>query len=299
MKPALIVHGGAWDWADEKDAPKSEAIREALRVGYAILQDGGSALDATEKAVNVLEDSPLFDAGIGSHLNADGVVEMDALMIDGTAHNFGAVAGVKTTRYAITLARKVMTDTAHNFIVGDGADRLAKQWGLEQLPNLAFVTDEELEAFRNDIKQDGADTVGALALDINGNIASATSTGGTPMKLAGRVGDSPIFGAGGYADSDFGGACATGRGEHSMRVLLSKYVVDCMMQGNDAQAASEKAMTYVESLITDSMVATISLDKHGNLGAWHTTPKLACGWIDADGNLQVTMKNGLKITGAS
>ncbi len=303
MTPALILHGGAWDWSDDLDAPKSDALKEAICIAWRILENGGSALDAVEKAVNILEDDPLFDAGTGSHLNADGVVEMDALFIDGARHDFGAVAGVQRVRYPISLARRVLEDTSQNFFVGAGADALAQRLGVERVPNLSLVSEAELVAFRrlqlrqtesaSTLPEGGHDTVGAIALDTSGNMAVATSTGGTPNKPAGRVGDSPLFGAGGYADNNFGGAGATGKGEHSMRTLLSKYVVDRIADGQNAQAASEAAMTHLERLFDASMVGVIALDADGNPGAAHTTPKLACAWIDADGNAQVTMRGGV------
>jgi beta-aspartyl-peptidase (threonine type) len=307
IRPALILHGGAWDWSDDLDAAKADALKEVACIAWHILENGGSALDAVEKATNILEDNPLFDAGTGSHLNADGVVEMDALIIDGARHDFGAVAGVRRVRHPISLARRVLEDTTQNFFVGAGADQLAQRLGVERVPNLSLVSEAELVAFRRlqierspssnatsaPAAEGGHDTVGAIALDSSGNIAVATSTGGTPAKPAGRVGDSPLFGAGGYADNRFGGAGATGKGEHSMRTLLSKYVVDRIADGQHAQAASEAAMTHLDSRFDASMVGVIALDADGHPGAAHTTPKLACAWIDADGNARATMRGGV------
>jgi L-asparaginase / beta-aspartyl-peptidase len=294
MMPTIIVHGGAGWWADEQDAPKSEFIIEAVNVGCAVLKRGGTALDAVEKAVNVLEDAPIFDAGRGSHLNAEGVVQMDAIIIDGLSRNFGAVAGVEQVRYPISLARRVMQDTQHNFIVGPGAEKLAIQLGIPLLPNMWFVTDEELTNYRQRVASQTYDTVGAVAIDAQGNIAAATSTGGTSHKLPGRVGDAPLFGAGGYADNDFGATSATGVGEHSMRILLSKYVVDQLAAGNDAQAASANAMQYANRFFEDSQLAVITVDKQGRVGAAHTTAKLACGWVDAAGTARASMKDGIR-----
>lgn len=294
MKPALIVHGGAWDWPDVKDTPKGESIKKALAIAWEILQKGGTALEAVEKAINWLEDDPLFDAGTGSHLNAEGVVEMDAILIDAAKRNFGAVAGVSRVRYPISLARLVLEQTEHNFFVGANADALAARLGMPLVPNITLVSDEELEAYRRKDTSGAWDTVGAVALDKNGNLAVGTSTGGTPMKAAGRVGDSPLFGAGGYAD-EFGGASATGKGEHAMRVLLSRSVVDEIRHGKTAPAAAEAAMSYIESVFNESMVGTIVMDKDGNIGAAHTTPKMAYGWVDENGQIQVSMKAGTKL----
>lgn len=293
MYPRLIVHGGAWDWSDSVDEAKGDDLREAARRGWHILQGGGSALDAVEAAVNYLEDAPLFDAGTGSHLNAEGNVEMDALIVDGTAHNFGAVGAVKRVRYPISLARRVMQDTMHNFFVGEGADKLAAHLGMPLVANISLVTDAEREIFLKHDTSGSRDTVGAVAIDAAGNIAAATSTGGTPGKPAGRVGDSPIFGAGAYADSQFGAASATGHGEHSMRVLLSKYAVDQMAAGLSAQQAAEAAMQHIDRYFDKSMVGLIVVDARGNIGAAHTTPKLAAGWIDEQGAAQASMRGGV------
>jgi L-asparaginase / beta-aspartyl-peptidase len=291
MKPALIVHGGAWDWPDEQDKPKAESIKQALAIGWQILQEGGTALDAVEKAINWLEDDPLFDAGTGSHLNADGIVEMDAIIIDAKTRNFGAVAGVSRVRYPISLARLVLEETEHNFFVGSNADALAAQLGMPLVPNISLVTDAELAAYRRKDISGASDTVGAIALDNYGYLAVGTSTGGTPLKIAGRVGDSPLFGAGGYAD-ECGGASATGKGEHAMRVLLSRSVVDEIRHGKDAQAAAECAMSNIEGVFCPSMVGVIVMDKNGGIGAAHTTPKMAHGWIDETGKSCVSMKLG-------
>lgn len=290
--PRLIIHGGAWDWDDALDQPKSTAILEALQIGWDILKNGGSALDAVEKAVNSLEDNPLFDAGTGSHLNADGVVEMDAIIIDASQRNFGAVGAVQRVRYPISLARKVLEETDQNFFVGAGADALASRLGMSLVPNISLVTEAEQANFFAGNTDGASDTVGAIAMDKDGKIAVATSTGGTPLKPAGRIGDSPLFGAGGYAD-EYGGAGATGKGENAMRVLLSKHVVDEIRQGKTAQSAADASMAYIESVIPNSMIGTIVIDKDGNLGAAHTAPKLACGWVDDEGNLRASMKGGV------
>lgn len=289
MKPALILHGGAWTWDDGQDAPKAQALQEAARAGWHLLQQGASAIDAVEKAVNVLEDAPLFDAGTGSHLNAEGYVEMDAIIIDGTTHNFGAVAGVQRVRYPVSLARAVMERTPHNLFVGAGADALAKQLGIEIIPNVMLVTPQELENFLKQDTSGASDTVGAIALDMRGNVAAATSTGGTPLKMAGRVGDSPIFGAGGYADTRFGGASATGRGEHIMRVLLSKYAVDRIEAGASAQEAAEQAMAYMGGFFARTMAGIIVLDQQGRVGFAHSSPKIAVAWVDEGGQVQTRM----------
>jgi beta-aspartyl-peptidase (threonine type) len=296
MKPAILTHGGAGAWKDHAFSNALEGMREATEVGWRILLSGGSALDAVEKATNVLEDRPSFDAGIGSFLNAMGEVEMDALIADGTSLNFGAVAAVRHVQHPITLARLVMAETPHCFVVAEGADLLAAELGLPIIPNVDFITDEQFNAFRNRHAQqvEALGTVGAVAIDSNGHIASATSTGGTLNKRKGRVGDSPLFGAGGYADDRYGAASATGKGENIMRVLLSKYAVDQLAQGLNAQEAAAAACHYISGCFAEPNCGIIVVDRHGNLGTAHTTYKMPVGWVDGTGQLQVSMGNGLK-----
>lgn len=294
MKPAMIVHGGAGSWPDDRDAPKCQALLEALLTGWKILMAGSSALDAVEKATGILEDFPLFDAGIGSYLNQMGEVEMDALIVDGTKHDFGAVAGVKHVRYPIALARKVMTDTPHCFLVGTGADLLARQMGFPVMSNLFFVTEAEFHRFHQKQHAESTGTVGAVALDLQGNIASATSTGGIPDKMPGRVGDSPLYGAGGYADSHSGGASATGVGENIMRVLLSKYAVDLTAQGKTAQEAAEASIAYINGYYENSQAGIIMVDKNGGVGAAHSTQKISIAWMGPDGQPRTSLKGGVR-----
>jgi beta-aspartyl-peptidase (threonine type) len=290
MKPALIVHGGAGAWDDSEDASKAPFLEEAVSVGWKILLAGGSALEAVEKAVNVLEDAPVFDAGIGSHLNAEGIVEMDAIICDGTSHNFGAVAGVQRVRYPISLAHRVMTHTPHNFFVGQGADALGRTLGLEIVPNVALVTPQEWQNFINRRPPSPTGTVGAVAIDEHGNIAAATSTGGTPLKMPGRVGDSPVYGAGGYADTAWGGASATGWGENILRVMLTRYAVDQIEQGMTAQQAADAAIAHINARFNPSMAGLIVVDKDGRIGYAHSTPKIAVSWLAEDGRVHTAMR---------
>jgi beta-aspartyl-peptidase (threonine type) len=292
MKPALIVHGGAGEWDNAHDAPKAVYMKQAYEAGWAVLASGGSALLAVEKAVNILEDAPLFDAGTGSHLNADGIVEMDAIIVDGTNHDFGAVAGVQRVRYPISLATKVMTETPHKMFVGDGADMLARKVGVQIVPNVALVTAEEWQNFVNQTKSSPTGTVGAVAIDANGNIAAATSTGGTPFKMPGRVGDSPIFGAGAYADSRWGAASATGHGENILRVLLCKYAIDQLEKGLNAPQAAQQAIAHINSYFSVSETGIIVVDKDGLVGFAHSTAKIAVSWAEADGQILTAMRSG-------
>lgn len=298
MKPAIIVHGGAGAWTERLLQPGLDGVRKAATIGWEILSAGGSALQAVEQATIYLEDAPPFDAGVGSFLNEFGEVEMDALICDGCTLNFGAVAGVKHVKNPITLARLVLTDTPHCFFVGDGADHLALKLGLPYVSNLHFILPDMFEAFKARRQPEpipeSLGTVGAVAIDLHGDMASATSTGGTRDKMPGRVGDSPLFGAGGYADNRYGAASATGKGENIMRVLLSKYAVDCIATGNSAQEAATAAAQYIGGYFDPSDIGIILVDREGRIGAAHTTPYMPIGWVDGDGIVQASLGGGIE-----
>jgi len=289
MTPRIMVHGGAWDWDDSLDAGKHAGLNKAISVGNKILLRGGSALDAVEQTVIALENDPVFDAGTGGYLNQDGVVQLDALIIDGEKLDFGAVAGVTEVQNPVVLARKIMEKTEQNFFVGDGANKQAELLGIPTIMNKGLVTPQMQEYF-NDRRTDGpSDTVGAIALDMNGNFAAATSTSGTPFKPAGRVGDSPFYGAGGYAENGIGAAGATGQGEQIMRALLSKFACDRLRGDTNASSAAEATAQHFQKLFGESMSAVIIIDNKGNLGAAQTAPKLAFGWVDEKGMIQTAM----------
>lgn len=296
MSPKLIVHGGAGQWANFDEAAVLAGVRAAAAAGWAILQAGGSALDAVEAAVILLEDNPLFDAGIGSFLNEQGEIEMDALIADGREIRFGAVAGVRRVRHPITLARAVMEKTNNCFFVADGADQLAASLGIPLVPNIELISENELATFRARHASSpsraafGTGTVGAIALDNTGNLISGTSTGGTPDKKKGRVGDSPIFGAGGYADDQTGAASATGVGENIMRVFLCKNAVDRMANGLGGGAAAQAALDFLSSRIPNPEAGIIVIDSRGEIGAAHTTAAMPIAWVDSDGQVQARMR---------
>jgi beta-aspartyl-peptidase (threonine type) len=296
--PSIIVHGGAGGWADVDEEPVLASVRAAALAGWEILRSGGTSLDAVEAASRLLEDDPQFDSGYGSFLNELGEVEMDALIADGATMRFGAVAAVRRVRHAISLARLVMTQTDNCFFAGDGADQLAARLGMPLIANVELITDKELATFRarTGVHAErvglGTGTVGAVALDAAGHIASATSTGGTPDKKKGRVGDSPIFGAGGYADDQYGAASATGRGENIMRFLLCRQVIDEIRGGRAAREAAQAALRYLSSRIPDPEAGVIVVDSRGNLGAAHTTAAMPVAWVNADGSVGTAMRSG-------
>ncbi|GAB4147537.1 MAG: isoaspartyl peptidase/L-asparaginase [Candidatus Promineifilaceae bacterium] len=285
METVLIVHGGAGAWKldSKRLAEGIAACQAAAGRGQEILQAGGAALDAVEAAVCILEDCPALDAGIGSYLNANGEIEMDALIMDGRSLDLGAVAAVQRIRHPISLARLVMTQTEHAVLVGAGAAAFADRIGFPRCTHEELLVSEELARFY-ELRQDpdyetvsifvepGAmgDTVGAVALDSSGNLACATSTGGTRQKLPGRVGDSPLVGAGGYADNQTAAVSATGYGEAIMKVLLSKQVCDFVAAGLSARQACLAALDVLEKRV-NGRGGLVAVDYQGQIGVAFNT----------------------------
>ncbi len=280
MKTAILVHGGAGSWG-ETPSRLSRALPvciEAAKAGQAVLQAGGSALDAVETAVNILENDPVLDAGRGSYPNADGIVEMDALIMDGRTLNLGAIAAVQRIQNPITLARRVLEYDDHNFLVGSGAEAFAQQVGIPFCEPSELLTDENLAHYKsaNGKKSPPAqsgplgDTVGAVAIDAAGNLVSGTSTGGTRHKLPGRVGDSPLVGSGGYADNWTAAVSATGHGESLMKIIISKRVCDLVSDGLSAQAACDAAIQMLAERVNGSG-GLIAIDARGQIGVARNT----------------------------
>lgn len=291
IRPSLIVHGGAWDIPEVERDLCLNGCRNATQAGWAILQNGGSVLEAVEAAVHVLEDDPIFEAGIGSCLNADGDIEMDAIIMDGATLNTGAVAALRRTRYPITVARLVMERTQHTFLVGAGAEAFARAHGIPEFPQDNLITAHERERWRQakesptETHRDFShDTVGAVALDANGHLAVATSTGGTANKLPGRVGDSPLIGSGAYADDQSGAASATGWGESLMKIVISKTACDLIATGCTAQQAADAAIKRLAERV-NGLGGLIVLDPQGNVGCAYNTPYMARAWVESDGKI--------------
>lgn len=246
---AILVHGGAGAHSAPTRPEKLVGVRAAADAGWAVLAAGGTALEAVEFATRVLEADPLFDAGRGSYPNADGIVEVDAVIMDGETLAFGAVAAVPCVMHPVSLARRVMTDTPHSFLVGDGAARLARSAGLV-VPATELLTPEALTVWELQ-RQQGTpapvgDTVGAVAVDAAGHVAAATSTGGTCNKWPGRVGDTPVVGAGAYADDQLGAASCTGHGESILRVCLALQACQMLTGARDAMSAAQQAVELLE-----------------------------------------------------
>lgn len=293
-KPKLIVHGGAWNIPDADDEAHLNGVGKAIIEVFPLLQSGMSALDAVEKAVNILEQDSTFDAGYGAFLNEVGEIELDAMIMDGAKLDYGAVAGIRNYLHPVSIARRVMERTEHCILVGEGAQKFARKMDFVELPPTDLLTEREL-IFYNKIKSDPEfttrkpfdknmhDTVGAVALDQTGNLAAATSTGGTPRKLQGRVGDSPVIGAGAYADNVYGAASATGWGESILKVLLSKTACD-LLQDNDPDVAARKSIGILKNRV-NGLGGIIMIDKNGEYGFYHNTPKMAFAYAEETGHV--------------
>ncbi len=268
----LVIHGGAGviersKMTPEKDSAIRAALNRALDTGSRMLTSGGSALDAVEATVKVLEDDPNFNAGRGAVFTYDETHELDASIMDGRTRAAGAVAGATATRNPISLARAVMEKSPHVFLAGDGADLFSKQQGLQQVPNSYFSTPErrrqlhemkttKVSALEVEYKYG---TVGAVALDSQGHVAAATSTGGMTGKRWGRVGDSPLIGAGTYADDRGCAVSATGWGEYFIRVGVAHEICARMRLGSaGAQAAADAVMAEVKALGGDGGVIVVT-----------------------------------------
>ena len=300
MQPSLIVHGGAWDIPDEAVPACKRGCREALAAGWSILSAGGSALDAIEAAIVVLEDDPVFDAGYGSHLNADGKVECDAIVMDGAGLRAGAAAGLQRVKNPIRLARKIWEECPHMMLIAEGAERFAQKAGLPLCEPSELVSEAEQVAYlrcRADehaaIHHRGHDqgTVGAVAMDRDGRIFAATSTGGTCCKLPGRVGDSPLIGCGCYADREAGGVSSTGYGEAIMKIIMAKTATDFLRREpgaaeNEAAFAKRAAQDAVDLLARrgKGTGGLILLDRNGNPAFAYNTPRMAYGYAGVKGS---------------
>jgi len=298
-KPVIVVHGGAGTWHPERIQLGLEGVRKAAKTGFEVLEHSGSAVDSVMEAVAVMEDGGAFNAGYGSSLNIEKHVEMEASIIDGKTLQAGAVGLLENIKNPIRLARIVMEKTDHVFVVGEGAEKLADMFKLErrepttelrlkyyekqrkallkgkfQLPKLANLVRNHPELFT-------LETVGAVALDKEGNVAAATSTGGFPLKLPGRIGDSPIIGCGTYADNQAGACSATGVGEIAIRLVLAKTVCNFMESGKTAQDAVERAIDIVNRRIADTYnsMGLIAVDVRGRVGAAHNSPNMCWAFI--------------------
>jgi beta-aspartyl-peptidase (threonine type) len=275
--PSIIVHGGAGPIKDDSLAARLEGCKAAALAGWAILQQGGAALDAVEAAVVGLEDNPLFNAGTGSTLNSLGKVEMDAAIMEGHSLRAGAVAAVSGVKNPIKLARRILEDGRHIMLAGEGALLFARQIGFPECAPESLIVESEKKRW-----QSKHGTVGAVAFDSAGRLAVATSTGGIFNKLPGRVGDSPLIGCGTYAD-DYGAASCTGQGEAIMRLVLAKSAVDFLHEadGIEAQTAARMAIAHLEERL-QSTGGIILIDRSGKIGYARSTSHMPLCWVLAE-----------------
>ncbi|MCP5053422.1 MAG: isoaspartyl peptidase/L-asparaginase [bacterium] len=312
----LVLHGGAGVIAKGKLTPEQETARreklkEALMAGYNILKKGGPSLDAVEAAIRILEDSPLFNAGKGAVFTGDGTNELDSSIMDGKTLNAGAIAGVKHIKNPITLARKVMERSPHVMLSREGAEAFAKTLGLEFVPADYFHTEsrwkslqrakeKEKKARKSNKAQNinaAADTpekfgtVGVAALDKAGNLAAGTSTGGMTNKKFGRIGDSPIIGAGTYANNKTCAVSSTGHGEYFIRAMVA-YDISALMEYKGfslEEAATEVVMKKLKKL--GGTGGIIAIDNKGNPAMIFNTPGMYRGHIDKNGTITIKFYN--------
>jgi len=300
MKPAIIVHGGAWDMPNSQVDAHMEGCELSAQRGHEILSRGGSAVDAVEEAVVVMEDDPIFDAGRGSVLNQLGQVEMDAIIMDGKNLRSGAVAALRHMRNPISVARRLMEKTEFSMLAGEGALRFAMANGFKECSEEDLLVGRELEDYREFLRTgilrteehfagDERNTVGACAIDREGHVACATSTGGTPRKIAGRVGDSPLIGAGGYADDQVGAASATGWGEKILAVILSKSALDLLRTADGPTRACRGAVETMRIRV-NGYGGLIMVDSKGALGYYFNTPRMAYAYVDGEGRKKSSVK---------
>ena len=280
MNISLVIHGGADTrgpdaFTEERQRAMLAALRAALQAGHDVLRSGGASLDAVVAAVCLLEDSGQFDAGRGAYRNVDGGFDLDSALMDGRTGAAGAAAHVHNIKNPVRLARAVMERTAHVLLVADGAERLARDEGLE------FVDDEYFTpAMHHDARPTG--TVGAVALDAEGNLAAATSTGGIHERRAGRVGDTPIIGAGTYADNRAGAISCTGEGEYFLRAVLAHEVAARVEHGGRSLAEAAEAALQEKLTARGGAGGMIGVDRSGVPVMVFNTPTMARGAITGD-----------------
>jgi len=283
---SIIVHGGAGKIPDEAVEGYRRGTEIAAQRGFEVLERGGTAEEAVETAVRAMEENPVFNCGIGASLNMEKHVEMDAFFMRGKDLNAGAVAGVSHILYPVSLARKVMEDTPHVMLAGEGAEAFAVQEGMELVDEDLLITEGALKRWekvkkRRERQAQVSDTVGAVALDTYGNCASALSTGGTSCKLPGRIGDTPVIGSGGYADNRVGAAAATGIGEDLMKVVISKTALDFLSRQNRITPvrAAEMAMDYLRERVGGNEGGIIIVDMKGRVGRAFSAPRMGYAYI--------------------
>lgn len=284
--PVLVVHGGAWAIPDEMIEAHLKGVRNAAAAGWRVLERGGPALDAIEEAVVVMENDETFDAGRGSFLNREGKVQLDALIMEGSTLRAGGVGCVEHIANPIRAARKILSESPHVYFVGAGAEEFAREHGIPLCQNEDLIIPREVERLRHYqahlgeetpnifAEETSVDTVGAVALDSDGNLAAATSTGGTLNKAPGRLGDSSLIGCGCYADNESAAASTTGWGEPIMKLVLAKWSTDRVRSGSMPEWVAKEAISHLEERVKGHG-GIILLDPEGRFGIAHNTPSMA------------------------
>ena len=306
MPIALIAHGGAGNWRAGSEADAVAGMKDAVEKGRAILRAGGSALDAVCATVVSLEDNPIFNAGTGAVLNFDGFCELDASVMESRGARVGAVAALQRVRNPVLVARKVMEETDHVMLAGDGAQRFARVMGFgdhdpitparradwqdkrRRIDEVLGKHSLKMRRFLKDHPEYAGGTVGAAAVDANGVLAAATSTGGVTMKLVGRVGDSPLAGAGNYA-SDRVAASATGTGEYVMRALAARAISEAVERGATLANAMKDVLDRLGRDF-DADVGIVAVDASGNAAAQHRTPDMPHAFFTGAGEVAARMR---------
>ena len=288
--PVIVVHGGAgWSQgaSDDKQHAIKSGLKKALDTGFSILQSGGSSLDAVEAAIVILEDNPVFNAGRGSVYTAEEKQEMDASIMSGNDQDAGAVASVSRVKNPIKLARYIMEHTEHVMMAGSGAEKVAEQGGLELVDPSYFYSEDRLKSVKKQ-KAKKNSTVGALAMDKLGNIAAGTSTGGRSNKLPGRIGDSPIIGAGTWAQNNVCGVSGTGHGEYFIRYNVAREICARMEYLNlSVGEASAQVIGQLTAIGIEGGV--IVLDKNGNISMEFNTDGMARAYRNSKGDEMIAI----------
>jgi beta-aspartyl-peptidase (threonine type) len=304
ISPILVVHGGAGVFTEDRVAPARAGCLAAVAAGLELFREGGSALDAALAAVRILEDDPTFNAGVGAVLNRDGIVEVDAAVMDGDGLRFGGIAAVPNLRRPIDLARAVMDDGEQTLLAADGAWTFAREHGFEPCDPATLITELARNRWRVEQQRragggrpavvpeghEDPGTVGACAIDARGHVASATSTGGITWKRSGRVGDTPLCGCGTYADDEGGAASATGHGESITRVTMTRVCVDLMRAGASATEAAWQAVSVLANRV-GGQGGIICCDTRGRIGAAHNSARMAWGAGRLIGDQRVAMSD--------
>jgi len=292
--PIIVVHGGAWAIPDEVCQAHQQGVERAAAAGWRALERGATSLDAVEDAVAAMEDDETFDAGRGAFLNRDGRVQLDALIMDGANLKAGGVGCVERLLNPVRAARVVLEKSPHLYFVAEGAERFASENGIRLIDNSELILPREIERWKNAAEQrylkvpeefsggrglhdDSHDTVGAVALDHHGNIAAATSTGGTLNKAPGRVGDSSLIGCGCYADNETAAASTTGWGEPMMKLVLAKWATDHVTADVAPEQVAPATIHYLYRRL-NGQGGIILLDCEGRVGIAHNTPRMAWAW---------------------